>query len=293
MIVSFSLELYQSVFEGFTDLLEGIVFILIKNTNIEAYKKNLLIRKFNLIRDELFEFVKNHQQLISTSAQVIKREGTEVSKLTFDSYDSAEEFLCVGKFFKFIKNSLDSIGFNKYTMSYHFHPLEIKIVPFVKEVLNIENREATVDDLKMLKDKWLVVNEKNINTKCSLADFLEKIKRRKREFNGYVVSKERINELSFILNSATEHYLTNKKCALCRKDFKFNEELCKSSFGTIYHNICLRSLWKLHNGGKICEDKNEFYFLLNIMINKKQKTPTEAEKKTLQNKMIALHIELF
>ena len=50
--------------------------------------------------------------------------------------------------------------------------MEAKVVPFVKEVLNIVNGEATVDDLERLKDKWSVLNEKNIDTKCSLPDLL-------------------------------------------------------------------------------------------------------------------------
>ena len=107
--------------------------------------------------------LKTTNNLLSTSAEVIQRDGTEVLTLSFDSYDSAEKFLGHEKRFKFMKDVLDSIRFDTYTISYCFHPVEAQLVPFV----NIENREATVDDLEWLKDKWSVVSEKNIDTKCS------------------------------------------------------------------------------------------------------------------------------
>ena len=135
--------------------------------------------------------------------------------------------------------------------------------------------------------------EKNINKKCSVANLIGKIERRKNEFEDLVVSKERINDLSFILDSATEHYLINKSCTLCHKEFKFNEELCKSSFGTIYHSTCLRSLWKMLKQVEASVDNGEtFFLLLNIKFNGRHETPTEAVKEKLLKKIIALRTEL-
>ena len=162
MIVQSFLDLYLRVFNGFTGILHGIVYKLIKNTNVREYRKNLMIIKFNMIIDELFEFVKNHKQLIRVTSITFKSEGAEVSKLSIYSYDSAHKFLEYKNLYKFIKDAVDSSDINSLTMKFRFHTTA-KLVPFVKEVLNIENREVTVDDLKMLKDKWLVVNEKKIN----------------------------------------------------------------------------------------------------------------------------------
>ena len=292
MIVQSFLELYLKVFKGFTKMLYGIVYKLIKNTNVREYRKNLMIIKFNMIIDELFEFVKNHKQLIRVTSITIKSEGTEVSKLSIYSYDSARKFLEYKFFYKFFKDAIDSNDINSLTKKFRFYR-KAELVPFLKGVLNIGNREATVDDLKMLKDKWMVVNEKKINKKCSVADLIGKIERRKNQLKIWVVSKERINDLSFILDSATEHYLINKSCTLCHKEFKVNEELCKSSFGTIYHSICLRSLWKMLKQVEASVDNGEtFFLLLNIKFNGRHETPTEAVKEKLLKKIIALRTEL-
>ena len=292
MIVQSFVELYQRVFHRFTEMLYGIVFAIIKDTKIRGSRKNLLIIKFNMIRDELFEFVKNHKHLIRVTSINFMKDGKEVLKLSFDSYDLGRKFLEYKKFYKFINDAMDSYDISSLTRKLGFYRTA-KLVPFVKEVLNIGNCEATLDDLKVLKDKWMVVNEKKINTKCSVADLLEKIERRKREMGDFVISAKRINELSFILNSATEHYLTNKNCTLCHKDFKYNEDLCKSSFGTIYHSICLRQLWSLLKQVETSVDNREtFYFLLNIKFNGKHENPTKAVKQKLLKKLIALQTEL-
>ena len=177
MIVQSFVELYLRVFNGFTEMLNGIVYKLIKNTNIRENRKNLLIRKFKMIRDELFEFVKNHNHLIRVTSMTIMSEGIEVSKLSFYSYDSAQKFLEYKNFYKFIKDAINSYDINSFTNKLSSYRTT-KLVPTVKRVMNIKNREATVDDLKVLKDRWRVVNEKKIHTKCSVADLLEKNKRR-------------------------------------------------------------------------------------------------------------------
>ena len=293
MIVQSFVELYQRVFHRFTEMLYGIVFAIIKDTKIRGSRKNLLIIKFNMIRDELFEFVKNHKHLICVTSINFMKDGKEVLKLSFDSYDLARKFLEYKKFYKFINDAMDSYDISSLTRKLGFYRTA-ELVPFVKEILNIRNCEATLDDLKMLKDKWMVVNEKKINKKCSVADLIGKIERRKKDFKYHVVSAQRINDLSFILDSATEHYLTNKSCSLCGKDFKFNEEMCKTSFGTVYHSICQRSLWKLLKQVETIVDNSEtFYLLLNIKFNGRHETPTEAGKEKLLKKIMALRTELF
>ena len=233
---------FSSVIHNYLSLLSEIADDIIDSPDDNQ------VNKFEEVRLEMFEFVKNHKDLLSIQGVVVMLGTEEKLKLNFPSYDSAENFLDYETYLNFRrqKNEL----YNAYSYKEIVTKLMIgfddsKVINLIETLFNRPSSEISTEDIKTFKDVYFVVDVKWKNSKCTIDDLSKKIARRINDFENDVVSPERIEELSFTLDTSTNHLVTDPECTICEESFEENQVLSRMPCGHSFHKMCIKKWTKI------------------------------------------------
>ena len=242
-------DILKSVEPAFSTIIHNYLSLLcrIANKIIESFDDNH-VNKFEEVRLEMFEFVKNHKDLLSIQGVVVMLGTEEKLKLNFPSYDSAENFLDYETYLNFRrqKNEL----YNAYSYKEIVTKLLIgfddsKVINLIETLFNRPSSEISTEDIKTFKDVYFVVDVEWKNSKCTIDDLSKKIARRINDFENDVVSPERIEELSFTLDTSTNHLVTDPECTICEESFEENQVLSRMPCGHSFHKMCIKKWTKI------------------------------------------------
>ena len=221
--------------------------------NKDTNNKEINKRKFAEVRKRLFEFVKQHKGLFVLKIfrfMVDTSDGTVMSELNFPNVDSADKFIDFDKFMKFVVELTElfknSLSVEKQLTVGVYDPLAY--VKFLEQKLKKPMVEVTNEDMLNFKNIPFLDDQKWKNTKCSYAELREKITRRRQHFENNIISPERIEELSFIVDETTEHIVAEKECTICKEDYENSQVLCRMPCNHFFHRHCIANWFKLSNG---------------------------------------------
>ena len=62
-----------------------------------------------------------------------------------------------------------------------------------------------------------------------------------------MISNERVEELSFTLDGATRHLITDSQCSVCIEEFETNQVLCRMPCGHCFHKQCIENWFSKEN----------------------------------------------
>ena len=226
-----------NILQKYNDLL-----VLLAKESADARK----IAKFCEVRQDMFEFAKNHSGLFRIEKISIKGSGKELLSVEPSNYKSAEHFLGYEKFLFFIRNNVKLWeDYESFDITAVF--CEHRIVRFIESLFQKPISELNKESVSSLEDLWLVTDLKWKNTKCPIKDLLKKLERRFEDFDDDTISNERIEELSFTLDVATSHLVTDSQCSVCIDEFKEKQVLCRMPCGHCFHEKCTKDWFPKKN----------------------------------------------
>ena len=230
----------NDVLQKYNDLL----VLLAKS--IEESRDAKKISKFCEVRQDMFEFAKNHSGLFRIEKMSIKGSEKELLNIEPSNYKSAEHFLGYEKFLFFIRKNIKLWeDYEYFVISAMF--LDCRIVSFIERLFRKPMSELGAENVDGLKDLWLVTDVKWKKTKCSIKDLLKNLDRRFEDFDDDIVSSERIDELSFTLDGTTSHLVTNSQCSVCIDEFEEKQVLCRMPCGHCFHKECIENWFPKEN----------------------------------------------
>ena len=205
--------------------------------------KDVVKRKFVEVRQNLFEHVKQHEDLTTIDQFLVKTGDKVMAKYIFVSYDSADKFIDFENFLKF-SQEIKSTS-NEISTSAVFG--QSQCVAFFKHVFKKPLAEITDEDLLNYKNISFLDDEQWKGTKCSYAELGGKIKRRIEDFNNKVVSPDRIEEISFIYDDTTESIVENKECSVCKEKYENDQIVSRMPCNHFFHRRCIETWFKSAN----------------------------------------------
>ena len=244
----------------YNDKLEGLLLNVIDEylTYLFAVAENYLKYsnnkrtyklKFEEIRQDLYDFVKQHSSGIFMKHYIITVDDKIVHVFYFGSLESANKFVNFEKFAEFVQDASKVFKENPnydFHGNYDFDPkgyLHFLVHEFKKTIAQIVD-EGLLNYEKLENTKFLN-NQKWNGTKCSYAQLKAQILRRRENFDDSVVSLERVEELSFVYDETTENIVSDKKCCRCLEQYEIGQKLCRMPCRHFFHKRCILKWFKI------------------------------------------------
>ena len=242
-------EQYKSIKLSFTNIIDNymqFLFSITDSTLLNSNNADILKRKFYKVGQELFEFVKQHKELVLINEYVATMNNEVVCKLIFENSDAADKFFDYEKFITFYK-TYKEIGKKKPSLKFStdatFKPSGL--ILFLERIFEKRIGEITTEDLSNYENIAFIKIKTWKETKRSCAELNKMLARRRCDFDNKQISAGRTDELSFTYNEATQHIAEGKNCTICGEEgFEFDQQLCRLPCGDVFHKSCIDKWFK-------------------------------------------------
>ena len=223
-----------NVLEKYNDLLELLAEIIAESSDARK------IAKFWEIQQDMFEFLKVHKHLFKIEKISIKASGNKLFNVDISDYSTAKELLDYNFFLLLHRKKIGQWEAGEMiVITTKF--CESDIVAFIESLFKKPMSELNAESVSSLEDLWHVTDVKWKNTICSVEDLSKKLTRRFEDFQNDMISNKRTEELSFTLDGATTHLVTDSQCSVCIEEFEKNQALCRMPCGHCFHKQCIEN----------------------------------------------------
>lgn len=211
----------------------------------DSTDKDLNKNKFAELRQDLFDFVKQHENFISIGHYTIKVDSEDFLQFSFDSFSSADDFVSFNslKMFCLVKDEISSVNLTVEGFT-NFHLKPCGYVVLLERIFKRPFADITIEQTLNFQNVPFLVYQKLNRSKCSYAGLKENITRRTRDFMEKIVSAERIEELSFKLNKKIKKTIAEKQCSICQQMFRVRQKLCRMPCNHFFHKSCIQKWLK-------------------------------------------------
>ena len=221
----------------------------------------MIKRKFEEVRQELYEFVKMHKEniIFGWYAVYIPKQNDFTAKFDMQNLDTPETFIGFEKFVEFFQQKI--LVYRDTTVEYE-KPLIIKTVAInalLERVFEKLIAEITLEDVNNLEDVTFLDDQVWKGSKTSYRLLSRKLERRTIDFRKNRISTERMEELSFTFDDAAGRILVdNTQCSVCLEDYENDQIVCRMPCGHLFHRYCLDGWLKPQRcwGGPNSEDED-------------------------------------
>ena len=244
-VVNKHMETICDIIKGDVELYFIILSIITDTYLKDAKNQELIKRKFDEIRQQLFEFVKQHRDFILIHRSLFKVDTKIMAHLNFGCLGNAEKFIDFETMIKFVVES-NEINRNNLCvenfLDVSYEPLGY--VKFVEQLYRKPVSQITKEDLVNFENIAYLDDQKWKHTKCSHIDLRNKMYRRLMDFKFNRVPTERTEELSFTFDESTEHIVADKECVICKEEYENGQELCRMPCNHFFHRHCIEKWFK-------------------------------------------------
>ena len=214
---------------------------------VDLNNKDINKRKFEEVRQELYEFVKKHRVyiLFSWYAVFIPDQNEFTSKFDLQNLDTAETFIGFEKFVEFFQQGI--LVYRDATVEYKktIVTKTIDINDLLERVFEQPIAEIKIEDVMNLAIMTFLDDQKWKGSKTSYRLLSRKLERRTIDFRNDRISTERMEELSFTLDDATRRILVdNAQCSVCLGDYENGQIVCRTPCRHFFHRRCLDDWFK-------------------------------------------------
>ena len=238
-------EAIKNTLSGIIDDYMELLCEIANKYSIYSKSKEANERLFDNVKKDLYNFLYQHIDFVSTKQFIVKLNEKALSKFNLNCMFSADKFIDFQKFIQFCQGI-------------------IRNNPLVKCVTDIEFKEtgfalllerlfqkplAEITDKNLVEfDKISVVNVKTWQTtKCSYAELKSKITRRIDDFKKDIVSMDRLEELTFVYDETTKHLVSIKECSVCMTTYENGEKVSRMPCNHCFHRHCIEQWFKPAN----------------------------------------------
>lgn len=200
-------------------------------------KEGIYKRKFNEVRYEFYQFLIMHKPIAILKSCAFVHDIKRCTKYDFRCLDSVETFLDFDKFVKYCKevNCQKNPSENKLVATIDFSNNKSEIFEFLEEAkiftstgFNSNFKCIQYSDDKKWKSKQFTYGQ-----------LCDKIEIRCNDIFYNVVSKVRVDELSFTCNNTNKHQVSDIKCTICLEKFEIDQDLSRMPCGDFFHKNCI------------------------------------------------------
>ena len=209
-------------------------------------------RKYKSVKTELYNFLNNHKQFfdVSECCVLMKREQREIKNTIYINHkDGVENFMRLEdhvRFFNLMKEYLLRSPC-EYVYQYNFVQDSKEIMKTIKRISPFPMLHSY--HVCAFFETHFLIDKRKMNTKCKNYEELRGyIKKRSSDYYFSRVSKERINELSFVYKGSVEELGDQKSCGICYDDYRVGQEICHLNCGHFYCRSCVEKWFEIPVG---------------------------------------------
>ena len=241
------IEKVKNTLSGIIDCYMKFLCKIANKYSIYSKSKEANKRLFDNVRSELFNFVFQHMDFVSTNQYIVKLNEEAVSKFSLRCLYSADKFIDFQEFFQFCQGIIlyKNDPLVKYKTDIEFK--ETGLTLLLEQLFQKPLAEITETNLVEF-DKITVMNDKTWQLKkCSYAELKSKITRRIYDFKKNIVSIDRLEELTFVYDETTKHLVSIKECSVCMTTYENGEKVSRMPCNHCFHRHCIEQWFKPAN----------------------------------------------
>ena len=244
--------------EGFQKAKDSIEDVIISygifmetiGNSIERSNENVAINRRKLLETkyELHNYLAKHKHVFELTKLTYKRETKEWKQVV--ALESFENFIKVGDFLKYISEKIEIEQTNPETdVGIRIHYATLFDVKELKRLINTISgfsncRDINIEYIKAFLDNNFLVNNFELNTKCSSYEELQAyIEKRTNDYLRSEVSSERINEFSFTYRHPIADFKDEKSCGKCWIFYQEGQEVCCLPCKHFYCRDCTEKMF--------------------------------------------------
>ena len=238
------IEKVKNTLSGIIDCYMKFLCKIANKYSIYSKSKEANERLFDNVKTELFNFVFQHMDFVSTNQYVVKLNEKALSKFSLRCLYSADKFIDFQEFFQFCQGIIlyKNDRLVKCVADIEFK--EAGLALLLERLFQKPLAEITETNLVEF-DKITVMNDKTWQLKkCSYAELKSKITRRIYDFKKNIVSIDRLEELTFVYDETTKHLVSNKECSICQTTYENGEKVSRMPCNHCFHRHCIEQWFK-------------------------------------------------